>query len=254
MEDAIQSPRTGNDPGFKYPHAPIAEALLDLQIQPIAEFDLERLSLFAEPEYSNREEMVEVTGNIEAGPLGVATKTSRRANGYRFTTTDGHHVALMRDNGFTFAELAPYDCWASFSEEGLRLWSRYAQLAQPAVVTRLGLRYINQIVMPPGDVKMGDYLLTRPELSDTMPLETAGFFMSMDLILREFDAICRITETIILNEQGNRALVFDIDVGRTGAFHPDDIAGIAAVFARLRNAKNLVFEASITDKARSLFY
>jgi uncharacterized protein (TIGR04255 family) len=242
--------------GFRYPRAPIVEAVYDVQTAMPAGFDLERLGLLGDPGYHLVDATANVEAVVEAGPIAVATKTHRRVSGYRYASQDERQIVLMRDHGFTFSRLAPYDCWATFSAEAARLWQRYHELAQPMAATRLGLRYINQIV-PRTDtdvVELSDYLRTRPEISDDMPNLTVGYFLSIDIPLPEFDAGCRITQTIVPRDLGGKAIVLDIDTYAERTYDPADSAGIEATFARLREAKNTVFEASITEEARRLFY
>ncbi len=240
--------------GFRYPRAPIAEAVLDVRVEELSEARLAQVATFADTDYPKREETVLTGAELQSGPLGVSTKATRQMNGFRFTSQDGLQIVQMRNDGFTFSRLAPYEEWAIFHTEARRLLNAYTDLASPVGFKRLALRYINQIRVPPGDVRIDEYLRTRPEISDDMPTTSSGYFMTVDIPLAMFNAMVRITQTILAPDSAGlgQSLVLDIDVFRVGAWVPSDDE-VTEAFRDLRQAKNLVFEASITDKARELF-
>lgn len=224
-----------------------------LKVEGVAPFELERLGDLEVPGYPVHEETLQFENTATIGPAGVATKTSQRSSGRRLRSEDGLQSATMTDEVFAFSRLAPYETWSAFSDEGLRLWDAYASKVQPDVVSRLGLRYINQIKRPAVEIDLRQYLRTRPEISDDMPNTMVGFFLSMDIPMPEHGATCRLTETVIRPTESEVALVLDIDVGRPGQYDPTDRHELRSVLDVLREAKNVVFEASITEAARELF-
>jgi uncharacterized protein (TIGR04255 family) len=105
-------------------------------------------------------------------------------------------------------------------------------------------------------VSIDRYLRTRPEISEDMPTETSGYFLSLDVQLPMYEATARITETILppADSTAGARLVLDIDVHR--ACNPDELTTTGdfdGAFSKLRDAKNLVFEACITEETRGLF-
>ena len=165
----------------------------------------------------------------------------------------------MRSDGFTFSRLAPYNDWETFYEEARRLWLAYVDLAGQVMLRRAAVRYINQFQVPAAEVKIDDYLRTRPEISPDMPNSTSGYFLSLDIPLLDFGATARIVETVLVSDDGDEGprLVLDIDVYRPvepmQASCQSDMTEFDTMFGELRDAKNMVFEASITNKARGLF-
>lgn len=250
---------TTNASGFRYPHAPIAEAVVDLRVLGVAEDKVPVLGGFQDLDYPKREESVLMSAEVQSGALGLATKTVRQMNGFRFTSEDGLQIAQLRTDGFTFSRLAPYEEWSTFYTEARRLWLEYQALVTPSTVGRLALRYINQIQMPVGELKIDTYLRTRPEISDDMPNSTSGYFMTVDIPLPAHQATARITQTILGGDDSaalSPRLVLDIDVYSETVIVPGEPSGqdqIDETFTRLRLAKNMVFEASITDQSRELF-
>jgi uncharacterized protein (TIGR04255 family) len=182
-------------------------------------------------------------------------------NGYRFTSADERHIVQFRSDGFTFSQLAPYTRWDDFYSEARRLLMQYLSIAQPQTISRLALRYINQILIPSSEfeahgagVRLEEFLTTRPEVSDDMPGLISGFFLTLDIPLPRLDVTARIIETVLGDASDSLKLVLDIDVYRKVALSgTTDPATLDNVYSSLRNAKNYVFEASLTDRSRGLF-
>lgn len=248
-----------HEPGFRYPRAPIAEALLDVRVEPVGEDDLLALGRFSDDLYPQRVESVLMGAEVETGPLGVATRAIRKMNGFRFVSADGLQIVQLRTDGFTFSRLAPYEEWEIFFAEARRLWCAYVDLAPPHRISRMSLRYINQVLMPEGAVQIDDYLRTRPEISDDMPTVTTGYFLTMEVPIDQYGCVAQVIQTMLPpdDEVPNTRLVLDIDAYRLVdlalTMGKDSLSVFDSVFSDLRNAKNLVFEASITDTARGQF-
>jgi uncharacterized protein (TIGR04255 family) len=120
----------------------------------------------------------------------------------------------------------------------------------------MALRYINRIDPPAGQpVEISDYLLTRPEIGSLLPQTLEGFFLTTQLSLGEGGPTLTLVETAVQAPTGGISLILDIDVAHTAPVPiGDDIDGVlTSHFGSLRDAKNGVFEACITEKARSLF-
>ncbi len=245
--------------GVRYPRAPIAEAVFDIRIEDLDPAVLDRIRPFVDMDYPQREDTVLSGAEIETGPLGMRTRSVHKMNGFRFTSEDGKQIVQMRSDGFTFSRLAPYQDWKAFYTESRRLWLAYVSLAGRVRLTRVTLRYINQIEVPAGEARVDDYLRTRPEISPDMPTTTSGFYLSLEVPIPALEATAQIVETVLTStdESACLQLVLDIDVFRplqriefTGE---PDMYELDTTFRQLRSAKNLVFEASITDKSRRLF-
>lgn len=245
--------------GVRYPRAPIAEAVFDIRVDELEPAVLSRIRPYVDVGYPSREESVLSGAEIEHGPLGISTKSVRKMNGFRFTSEDGKQIVQMRSDGFTFSRLAPYEEWNVFYAESRRLWLAYINLVGRVRLNRIALRYINEIQVPSSELRIDDYLSTRPEISGDMPAPTSGFFLSLEVPIPALGVISHIVETVLPNadESLGARLVLDIDVfcpleqveftDSTSMDHLD------TAFTKLRRAKNHVFEASITDKSRRMF-
>ena len=151
------------------------------------------------------------------------------------------------------SRLAPYSHWSGFRTETRRLWDIYRSIAKPSKVTRLAVRYVNRIDIPLPVNDFGDYLRTVPTVSPDLPQGLSRYFMQLVMPLEDVKGTVIINETIIEPARPEVvSVVIDIDVS-CGNDVPSTEEEIWALMEQLRNAKNNVFEACITDKARELF-
>ena len=245
-----------------YPHAPITEAVIDLRVElspEVSASDLARVQKGEEHSYPTVKPINEFRGQISfpeasAGASAVpGTSASTTPIGFLFRSTDGRQIQQARTNGFTMSRLAPYLHWDGFRTETRRLWDIYRSVAKPSRVTRVAVRYINRIDIPLPLSDLEDYLRTVPTVSSDLPQGLSRYFMQLVMPLEEIKGMVIINETIIEPAKPEVvSIVLDIDVSRSNDL-PSTEEGIWAMMEQLRNAKNNVFEACITDKARELF-
>jgi uncharacterized protein (TIGR04255 family) len=72
--------------------------------------------------------------------------------------------------------LHPYPHFEEWEPEVYRALKVYRELTQPKTVARLGLRYINQVVIPGEHIQMEDYFTIYPELPSNLG-DTHGSFL-----------------------------------------------------------------------------
>ena len=238
-----------------YPNAPITEALIDIQVGPaIAVAELQYAHVGEESTYPTTEKMNATTGALRFGPdnNAVATATSQPL-GFLYRSPDGLQIYQARTNGFTFSRLARYPHWSVFSGEARRLWDKYRAVTKPAEITRVAVRYVNRIDIPLPLTNFGDYLRTFPQLSPDLPQGLSGYLMQLMIPLAEMKCEGIINQALIEPAKpGVVSVVIDIDIFRATDL-PANEEQLWTLLEQLRNAKNTVFEACITDDARRLF-
>lgn len=241
--------------GTRYPHAPITEAIIDIQCSAalnIAELNKVNVD---EPAYPTTEKLFFGSGAMQFGPDANAVALARSEPlGFVFRSTDRLNIYQARTNGFTFSRLAEYTSWAEVSAEARRLWDRYRTVVTPAGITRVALRYINRLDLPQPVGDFSTYLRTAPQLSTDLPQGMSGYFMQLQLPMPEIQGTCIINQTIIEPpvKPDTLPVVLDIDVFRTADL-PANETQLWDQLEQLRHAKNHVFESCITDEARKLF-
>ena len=238
-----------------YNNAPITEAIIDIRAESAVQFeDLQnirkRLSDYPHEEARNLGE-----GMIQFGPSVQAT-AHQRPWALVFRNQDGNQVLQIRLDGLTFSRLAPYEDFERLRDEAKRLWGFYREIAHPGKITRVAVRYVNQLNLPAATtVEPAEYLNTFPQISDKLPAELRDFgpFL-MHLRMLQYD----LKGTMVINE-GNTppkspdtiSIVLDLDLFVENPPVSNE-QELWEFFDKLRARKNIYFEACITDKTREL--
>ena len=240
---------TGN-----YVRNPITEAIIDFQVELPDEVMAADLDRCEDSAYPSKHVLAETVGQFDIGPTASPTSssTTSRAVGFLFKSGDEKQLYQVRLGGFTVNRLSPYEGWESFSGEACRLWAIYRRVAWPRKVTRLAVRYVNRLDIPQG-AEMKDYLRTSPDVSPDIHQGLTNFFMQMTIPQAD------IRSTLILNEaagplgqDGAASVILDIDLFRVADLGEDE-DWLWEFLERLRERKNQIFEACITDRMREAF-
>jgi uncharacterized protein (TIGR04255 family) len=240
-----------------YKNAPITEALIDVRVELRAEFEFEQLhaikSLVAN-EYPREELVTMATARISFGPE-VHSSTQHKKIGLKLWSVGDKQVFQARLDGFTFSRLEPYETWERLRDEARRLWDIYRESVKPTRITRIAVRYINQLILPGERAEPEDYFKTYPYLTPDLPRELRDFGpFVMSLQLPQPD----LKGTLVINEASAQpkrpdtlSIILDIDLFVEQP-EIDDEESLWGLFQRLRERKNLYFEACITDRTREL--
>jgi len=240
-----------------FPRAPIVEAILDIQVEPVTGMSIEQIGTFfdqVKERFPNKEMRHKGEAVIRMSPQGPSMdEPTLQPIGYLFRSLHEKKAVQARIDGYTFNKFTPYDNWNVFSIEARELWQRYVEIAVPRKLKRLGLRYINRIEIPLPIKDFKDYLLTIPEIAPDLPQALAHFIMRLVVPKPEIESTAVIN---VVMEQSTGAqilpIIFDIDVFKI-TNRPGSSEDIWADFEQLRIFKNEIFFNSITDKAKELF-
>lgn len=240
---------------IQYENAPIKEALIDIRvtIPPIVTLDvLESLHDRIRDKYPQKKKRLYVIGQFSP-EAEVPAKAERNVMGFVFSSEDEKQFVQARLDGFTFSRLRPYGNWIELRDESRRLWNIYRTTVNPRAVTRVAVRYVNQIDIPHPAIDYKDYFRTTPEVSPDLPQGLSGFFMQLQFPQEDFGGMLILTQTAIApSEPNTNSVILDLDVfkGDTEIVE-DEVAW--QLLEKLRIRKNEFFEGSITPKTRELF-
>lgn len=243
-----------------FPKAPIVEAVIDIRARATAALEESSVRSYLEARLngydfldSQRElrHELEVKGGKPAGQKLIDLGWE----GVRFRSADERHIAQFNRDGFVFSCLEPYKDWSQLSGEGLKLWEVFKELAQPVEIHRIGLRFINRILLPQGELRFEDYIQSAPVAPAGMGLPFYRFMHHDTLAVSGHPYAINVIRTIQLPEDSGRpgaALILDIDVFTTQGFGLDE-ALLVQHLNEMRWLKNKVFFGSVTRKALELF-
>lgn len=242
----------------RYKKAPIKEAVIDLRVSLPEEISLDRLSnigSIVSDNFPKIEPFYKGIGALHYQP-GESFKvdTSEQQVGFWFRSEDNLQTFQATLEGFAFNRLAPYESWEVFSGDAKKLWEIYKEVCKPTRVTRAAVRYINQINIPVNQlIELKDYLRTVPEVSPNLSQNALqSFFMQLQIPQRDLDCMLIINEAIAQPANPDFVtIVFDLDLFRQEVWDSNS-EEIWRFLEKLRDRKNEVFEASITDKTREL--
>ncbi len=237
-----------------YSQAPITEAIIDLKVTLSEGFsvdDLENIHGHISDHFPVKEQIHAGSLLFQSGP-SIKIDASREHHGFLFRSGDGLRIFQATLSGFTFNRLAPYDTWEEFSADARRLWEVYKNVCRPSSVIRAAVRFINRLDLPGPILDFKEYLRTVPEMSPDLPQGLSGFFMQLQNPQEDLKCMLIINEAFTQPTSPEVvSVILDFDLFREHIWQSDD-EDIWRFLEKLRQRKNLAFEASITDKTRRL--
>ncbi len=160
------------------------------------------------------------------------------------------------ENAFYLSRTRAYTEWSDFIDEVEQFWMPYKERVKPERVVGLGVRYINRIDVPGIQVEFKDYLRTSVDVSPYLPQSVSGLFMQIEVPLPHHDASVGITSAMLPPAKPKHvSLLLDIDAKSQidlSVAHSSFDKDLRSKLDTLRDAKNYVFEACITDATRRL--
>lgn len=240
-----------------YSKAPIAEAVISLQVESSSPLDAAAFNDLADklPGYPKR---ALITG-IEMGVSDANTASPLFHNrhsqvGLRLESADSSRVLQLQRQSFTFSHMPPYSSWKQFKGEGVGLWKQYVVATGPGRITRAAVRVINRLNVPAPMRELPRYVKLLPALPDSMPSLPDTFFMQFQLSLNHLAEGCRAIVNVgsgVQDGTENISLLLDFDVFVQHELSVSDDV-VWPLLDKLSEGKNELFEACITDATREL--
>jgi uncharacterized protein (TIGR04255 family) len=248
-------------PNYRKP--PVWEALIDVRIDALSTDklpDLENLHEALREEYPNKKVRYQFAGGIQIeGDRVVHSPVASGAFGYRFESEDGRRIVQYRLDGFTYNRIKPdpneeWPGWEKIKNEASQAWDVYKDALHLSEVTRLAVRYINQIVVPEQSIELYDYFTAPPRIPQDFPYQDiANFSSSVTIKIPTHKALALLQHYPAPRQYpGAIAIALDIDI-----FRPERlILGAFSIWEfldQLRDLKNAIFEASLLPRTKELF-
>ncbi len=244
--------------------APIAEAVIDIRAFPSKAFEESAVRSSLEDKLvdysfldSHREIHYEVRSEAEKPPEQSIRDLGWR--GVRFKSTDQKNIAQFNRDGFAFSRLEPYDNWQAFFQEGKSLWYIFKDIAAPITIDRIGLRFINRIALPHGEMNFEQYLRNAPIPPADLDVPFLGFMHQETLSVPGHPYAINLIRTIQPPQHpadSGIAIILDIDVF---TFQPleqsveNDDNKLTDMLSEMRWLKDKTFFGSITEEGLEKF-
>ena len=237
----------------KLPRAPIMEASIEFRVSPDAKPEaLSGLRESVEAEYPIWQEQTDTSARLEVSSAGVQSSHRRDPAGFVAWTAARNRCVAFGVRRFAFSQLHPYDDWETLRCEARSLWCAYLRARESTTVTRVGVRFINRILLP-RDARLEDYFSTYPKIAEPLPQHVTNLLMRLEMPRPEQKALIVITQAIEKVPRGETVpIIFDIDAVHTGGCAGDDEAPWE-IAETLRNLKNDAFFGSVTERTLEMY-
>ncbi len=251
-------------PPGQYARPPITEAVIEIRFDPaISQDALAKFVSDIQEQYPTAEQSYEVTVELKVPASGgepVATPKMTLA-GYKLTGRDGTDLILLAADRLATVRLAPYCGWEEFLEITQNIYALLRKTTGYRKIVRVATRYVNRIDIPvSGSDSIGaskpinttEYLLLEPQIPKIIP-NVSSFMSQFVGYVPEIDGKVLVNAAIVPSPLIDHvSLLLDIDLFKDQSL-PQKDNEMWDLLATLRNQKNVLFEAFVTDKARELF-
>ncbi len=190
---------------------------------------------------------------MEAGDTQFNQRIQGTTTRMQFVRDDEAAMVQVGPNLLVINHLAPYPHWAEFKPTIFDTLSVYQNVAKPAGFNRIGLRYINRIVIPETNYDFSKYFNVQPCLPDSISTPFRSLFLRMELPYVEDNGLLLLTLASTPSESPRvSSFILDFDFVTTDAIELTvDTARIWVEQAHNRIEE--AFESCITPDLRKLF-
>jgi uncharacterized protein (TIGR04255 family) len=240
-------------PPGSYARPPITEAVIDIQFDdPLSGDQLRAVEKQLQRHFPSTEPLQEI--GITLTPAGPSVK--RSAAGFKFSAMDPADIVLVKPTAFANSRLAPYQGWAALVDRTRTTWSLYKKAVGYRRISRVATRYINRIDIPvdeDGSAIIENYVTIGVAFDNTNIGRKERFALQLQLGISDLSATCVVNATTTESPLvGHVAVIIDIDLFRTEGI-PQRDKDMWEYLEELRRRKNVIFEQSITERAREVF-
>lgn len=246
----------------RYKNPPIEEALVEFRFEPSQEWDLTmpgRLHGELREAYPGKPRQQNVVQASLVAQQGQAPNFAVREGlgKVQLVTDDASRLVAIGPDVLSVHMLRPYQRdeeasgWDEFRPRIVEALSAYWDVAEPSGVQRIGLRYINKVVIPESSVEVARYLKAAPPSVDGLPEQLGGFVGRVEYVYPD-EVRLVVSHATVEAPEGQVAFLMDIDLIWQSNEAVDKDAALA-IADDLRARERDVFEALITDDARGLF-
>lgn len=239
-----------------YKNAPILESLCEFRFTSDSKWDYTIPGLMydrVKSQFPERRQENLLAVEFESEEKGLKQRVKAPGIKMQFRRVDGSALLQVAPHLLAVNQLRPYHTWPQFKNMILEAYATYLEIAHPAGIERIGLRYINQIDLPEKRPEINRVLKVLPSFPVGYPEKYGNLLMRAEF---PFDAERELLILVLASTSQSGAsdlhFILDIDYAmpKTSEIGQNKIAeGLERAHSRIEE----VFEASITDEARSLF-
>lgn len=171
-------------------------------------------------------------------------------NRMQFVKQDGSAMVQLGPNLVAVNLLPPYPSWREFKRLILQQLQTYRRVANPQGFARIGLRYINRVILPIR-VELKEYFRALPQTPDELPQLWSAFAMSVNVAYTGPPATLRM---VVGNVPPDRPEIYpvllDIDLYHEGENLPS-LEEIEAWLETAHERVELAFDTAVTERTHA---
>lgn len=242
-------------PAGGYENPPIEEALCEFRFAPGPEWDLTipgRLHGKVQDLYSGKprtQKVVSANVAMSEGGGPPALAMNQAIGRVQLPSEDGTRMLSVGPDVLTVHTLRPYDGWSDFKPRITSGLDAYRQVAEPAGLARLGVRYINRITIPEESLRLDDYFTAAPPSAPGLPNQMSGFLHRTEYV---YEDGVKLLLTFASIEGEEPTFLLDIDVIWEGE-EPRSLDEVGTLVDELHSREGKAFEDLIKEPLRRLF-
>jgi uncharacterized protein (TIGR04255 family) len=257
ISGTLERRTTSTSPRPQYARAPILEAILEIRaVLPggVTVDSLRDVRAGSDVEqYTEAADLGNVDIRVDATGGAPVVSATNEPQGYQFRDPSAARLFQARLDGFSFHKHAPYTHWEEWRDEARRLWNRYREVAQPVRLSRIGIRYINRLDLPPAK-ELKDYLLTAPDIAPGLPQNLTAYAMQLSIPWPDLpNAVLVVRQAMVEPPSLDVvSILLDLDVVQVLDL-PANGDDVWVALEELHTRENDAFEWCITNRTRALF-
>jgi uncharacterized protein (TIGR04255 family) len=240
----------------RYRNPPVVEALCEISFTKSQWDDTipgafyERVKKDFPQKQQRKVQEAEITMGLGQAPVGLRAIPTWM----QFVSEQKHRVLQLAPDLLVVNQLAPYPHFEEWAPDIYRAFKLYIELAKPELVQRVGVRYINRVVIPEHRLQMEKYFTIYPSLPKTIGDTHGSFLVRVEVPQEQDGHVILITFATAPPDGGTPGQAFVLDFyDLVHVNKPIDAEQLRQEVERAH--KNIVraFENSITDRLRHLF-
>lgn len=239
----------------QYKNPPITEAVCDFHFTPTETWDAVAPARFydlVKHRYGGRPVNVIPEAAMAAGQLKLQIPPS--IGRIRIPSLTGRELLTLGPDLMSVNVLRPYPGWEVFRDRVAEALEAYKTFSRPTTVRRIGLRYLNEIVIPQERATLTEYFTTPPKTPEDFP----DFMGSIQcrIVSSYEDKPIKLAYGFASIEGPEARLAFLLDLDLIWEPSIDQAVGfdnVLPLVEELRNRERHAFELLITDDTRRLF-
>jgi len=240
-----------------YPNPPIQEALVEFRFAAAESWEWTLPGRFwslmaADYDGPPRSEQV-----ITIAARQQARQISPRAAGgvgrVFLTRKDETGLVGLAPNTLSVHVMHPYPGWSRLLPRIVEVLEQYPAVQPLAKVNRVGLRYVNRIVIPETDVKLDEWFCGAPTLPAGVGTTISALMSRLETRFDDGAHMSVTLATVNHDDENSAAYLLDIDLSWMPSEPVSLDKRLVGLLESLHSREGSAFEAMITDKTRGLF-